>query len=290
MDDHPMRDPRILQALEACRPGKDDLSDPAMERLSAAMAASPELDDLYERLQRLDAALAIAFREVPVPKGLHKRILDRLAEASPAVPSEGHGAPVAPALEPAEALSAESAPLGAPGEGHLLRSKSRRRWMAWLGAAAAVAAGLLIAFLLHRGPGPLGEDVDWSAAIARFGADLESGDFGSGHPAETAPSRFPFSMAVVQYPGTTWRPVRDFLGRMAIAYDLQDAWGVRGTLYVVQATADLPDWPDLYQPLLATGHCALLAWREGKLVYVLVAQGAGGEYRRFLNISGGPVV
>lgn len=289
MDDHPMRDLRILHALEACRPGKDDLSDPAMERLATAMAASPELDDLYERLQRLDAALAAAFHDVPVPTGLQKRILERLAQASGPASSEI----VRPACElsaqPAETLCAQSVTPGTSGEAHRLAGTSRRR-VAWLGAVAAVAAGLLVALWLNRGPGALGEDVDWNAAIARFGADLQNGDFGSGHSPETAPGRFPFSAAVIQYPGTTWRPVRDLLGRAAIAYDLRDAWGVRATLYVVQATADLPEAPDLYQPLLATGQCALLAWREGKWVYILVAQGAGGEYRRFLNVSGGPVV
>lgn len=285
MDDHPMRDPRILEALEACRPGKDDLSDPAMERLATAMAASPELDDLYERLQRLDAALAAAFRDVPVPQGLQQRIVERLAKASLGVsPQAAKPADPQVGSPRAESAAAEAAnPCG-------LARASRRRWLAGLGAVVVIAASLLLAAWLNWGPWPLGDDVDWSAAIARFGADLQSGDFGSGRSAETAPARFPFSAAVVQYPGTTWRPVRDFLGRSAIAYDLQDAWGLRATLYVVQAAADLPDVPDLYQPLLATGQCALLAWREGNLVYVLVAQGGGGEYRRFLNVSGGPVV
>lgn len=285
MNDHPMRDPRILEALEACRPGKDDLSDPAMERLATAMAASPELDDLYERLQRLDAALAAAFRDVPVPQGLQERIMERLAKASVGVfPQAAEPAEPQLGLPRADSAAAEAANLCG------LARASRRRWLAGLGAAVAIAASFLLALWLNWGPGPLGEDVDWSAAIARFGADLQSGDFGSGRSPDTAPARFPFSAAVVQYPGTTWRPVRDFLGRSAIAYDLQDAWGLRATLYVVQAAADLPDVPDLYQPLLATGQCALLAWREGNLVYVLVAQGASGEYRRFLNVSGGPVV
>lgn len=283
MDDHPMHDPQILEALEACRPGKDDLSDLAMERLATAMAASPELDDLYERLQRLDAAVAAAFRDVPVPAGLQERILARLARTLPTASEE------APA--PAGELGATEARATSPAGGRPSGPTNcgRRRQLAWLAAAAALAASLLVALWVSWGPTPLGDDVDWNAAIVQFGADLQKGDFGSGQSAETAPSRFPLSLAVVPYPGITWRPVRDFLGRSGIAYDLQDAWGLRATLYVVQATARLPDVPDAYQPLLATGHCAVLAWQEGNLVYVLVVQGAGREYRRFLNISGGPV-
>jgi len=290
MDDHPIRDPRILEALEACRPGKDDLSDPAMERLATAMAASPELDDLYERLQRLDAALAAAFRDVPVPRGLQERILARLAQAVPAASGETSGPAVPPEASSPEVSVCVSAGSPAANTAAIAPGIRRRRWIAWLGAAAAVAASLLVAVWLDWGPGPLGEDVDWNAAIVRFGADLQNGDFGSGRSAETAPSQYPLSLAIVPYPGTTWRPVQDFLGRSGIAYDLQDAWGFRATLYVVQATAHLPDAPDLYQPVLATGQCAVLAWQEGNLVYVLVVQGAGGEYRRFLNVSGGPVV
>ncbi len=285
MDDHPMLDPQILEALEACTRQKDDLSDPAMERLLTALAASPELDDLYERLQRLDAALAAAFRDVPVPPGLQQRILARLAQtlpvASQAADSLTEHHPTPPLRPPAGNIAS---PLASSANPH------RRRWMTWLAAAVGIAASLLLAVWLGWGPAPLGDDVDWNAAILRFGADLQNGQFGSGQPADTAPRRFPLSLAVVPYPGITWRPVHDFLGRSAVAYDLQDAWGLRATLYVVHAAANLPEAPDLYQPILATGHCAVLAWQEGNLVYVLVVQGAGGEFRRFLNVSGGPVV
>ena len=83
MEDEPIQDVHILEAIEACRPGSNDLSDPGLAFLATELAARAELDDAYERLQRLDAMLAVAFKDVPVPEGLGQRILARLAAARP---------------------------------------------------------------------------------------------------------------------------------------------------------------------------------------------------------------
>ena len=81
MDHPPKHDERLLEALEACRPGSADLSDPALAHLAAEIAVDPALERLYERLQQIDARVAAAFQEVPVPAGLAERISERLAEA-----------------------------------------------------------------------------------------------------------------------------------------------------------------------------------------------------------------
>ena len=78
MNDEPRRDERIAEAIEAYRPGRDDPSDPALAPLVERLAADAELALKHQRLQRLDAALGEAIRDVPVPEGLCQRILDRL--------------------------------------------------------------------------------------------------------------------------------------------------------------------------------------------------------------------
>ncbi len=39
MDEKPIHDERILEALEACRPGSDDVADPLLGPLAAAISA-----------------------------------------------------------------------------------------------------------------------------------------------------------------------------------------------------------------------------------------------------------
>ena len=78
MSDQPIQDPRIREAMEACRPGSDDLEDPALVFLAEQLAADPKLGHVFERLQRLDGTVAEAFGDVPVPDGLADRITARL--------------------------------------------------------------------------------------------------------------------------------------------------------------------------------------------------------------------
>ncbi len=86
MTDKPIRDERILEAIESCRPGSDDVADAGLAYLAAALAADPELDGLYQRTQQVDAVVAGCFRDVPVPEGLRQRLLDRLEAAETAEP------------------------------------------------------------------------------------------------------------------------------------------------------------------------------------------------------------
>ena len=58
MDNQPPIDPRLLEALEACRPGSDDLAQPEMAELAAALESSEELRALLDRVQKFDAAMA----------------------------------------------------------------------------------------------------------------------------------------------------------------------------------------------------------------------------------------
>ena len=69
----------ILEAMESCRPGSDDLFDPALAPLVEVLTLDPDLADRFQRQQQADAAVASAFRDVAVPDGLAERLLGRLA-------------------------------------------------------------------------------------------------------------------------------------------------------------------------------------------------------------------
>jgi len=121
MDDRPTPDPRLLEAIEACRPGSDETSDPEMVLLAAELARHPELDRLYRRVQKIDRAIGDAFRDVPVPSGLADRLLARLGVSA----SSGQE----PAVEGQPAAQEPPVRLG---------RRVRRRWV-----IAGVASALL---------------------------------------------------------------------------------------------------------------------------------------------------
>ena len=83
--DHPsVRRQRLWEAMESCRKGTDDLSDPEFADLADRLAEDPELRGQFQRLQETDEAIQAAFTDVPVPAGLADRVSRRLAEAAQA--------------------------------------------------------------------------------------------------------------------------------------------------------------------------------------------------------------
>ena len=79
MDYLSARRQRMWEAMESCRNGSDDLSDPQFADLVARLAEDPELRGQFRRLQQADGAIAVAFAKVTVPAGLAERVSRRLA-------------------------------------------------------------------------------------------------------------------------------------------------------------------------------------------------------------------
>jgi hypothetical protein len=272
MENEPIRDPRIVEAMEACRPGRDDLADPDLAFLAAHLAESPELYEAHERLQRIDLSLAKAFQEVPVPEGLADRILQRLTPANEvATPPPDADPPVATV---------------APPQTH----GSRRRWL--LGAAGlglTLAASLLVAVMVSNQRAEYRDDHVLEMAVRLF--ETESFSPAEEHlAAETPPPKeFPISPLVLQHAQLRWRSVPQFLGRSGVAYDLTVPGEARATLYVVRQTVTgVPTSPGT-QPALTTHNCSVSAWQSGSLLYVLVVDGGARAYRGYLDIPQGPV-
>lgn len=281
MGNDPTADPRIFEAMEACRPGSDDVADPAMEPLRRQLSDSPELSRAYQRLQRLDQALADAFRDVPVPEGLQDRILARLAAGVPRGPREA-------------SLNRDAEGTSVPQTGS--RRDRRRRWL--IGACTAVAAAaLVLGVLLHFQRSDKFNISDaLSSAIEFFRNDAREG----GHPMSgpvQPPREFPFSrgLAAIFAPVETrlvemrWRAVQGFLNREAVAYDLVGRRGISATVYVATCSVDglATDVP--LRPMLSTGQSSASAWQEGDLLYVLVVDGGIQDYERFFAGAGGPL-
>jgi len=289
MDRSPSDDPRILERLDACRPGSNDLADPEMEILATRLATSPELDELRQRLQRLDRELGHAFRDVPVPEGLADRILARLAAGEPSsrVPEGGFDSPEALADSP-QATASPSIPEVPSKE----RRRTWRRWWLALAAPAALAASLLIMFLMRAmHPADLRSPEDLcNKAIAYYLADSHQGSqsIASGSSATEA---CPFSASLsTQFPQIAWRSIQGFLDRSGVAYDIVGPGGGLATLYVIAGPVNTPlgsEPPG--DPMHSTAQCSAAAWLEGSVVYVLVAAGEAEDYRRVVWYNAGPM-
>lgn len=147
-----------MMALEACRPGSQDIDDPSFAFLASRIAADAGLAERYECLQQHDASIAAAFHDVPVPEDLADRLVVRLAAEKPR-----------PRI-------------------------SRRRLLAGVGLSA-VAAGLLAAVWLGEPNGPaFSEQYVLDEAIRSFDPSRAA----LTRPLADAPDRYPVSNAVLQ--------------------------------------------------------------------------------------------
>ena len=274
MENQPIQDPSLLEAIEACRPGSDDVSHPALAFLASRLANDPELAGVYERTQRVDAVVAEAFHDAPVPEGLADRIMERLAAARR---GEIATAGASPAAEPAAAQP--TAPVATR------RRRVSGRWLLAGAGSLAVVASVLVAVFFPR-PEPVAYTGSQVAEMAIDFFDRDWGEPGQLVAAVPAPEAYPFSPAVREFPEMRWRGIGDFLGREGVAYDMSLPDGTRATLYVVHcAVAGLPDVPPP-RPLLNSRQRSTSAWRSGELLYVLVVDGGPRTYRAFLPPPG----
>ena len=262
MDSQPIRDERILEALEVCR-GSGDLADPALAELADLLGSNPELKERYERLQRIDTKLAAAFHAVPVPDGLAQRIVGRLEVDRPDRAAQAAVDGVQESAEAPTPLSATEVPAPRPRRG------SRRRFLAVAGALGTGAVLLVSALIYYGTRNP------YDKAFVL----LEAPDFFNKEPIQrggsllsNAPDDHPISREVQGFSGTRWRRISKFLGRKGVAYDLRGPGGAsNATLYVVRLTVSgLNDTQPPGRPQRNTGKCCTAAWQEGKLLYVLV--------------------
>jgi hypothetical protein len=284
MDHMSARRQRLWEAMESCRGGNDDLSDPQFADLVARLAEDPDLRVQFERIQRADAAIKIAFARIAVPSGLADQVARHLTQAAtvpaPVTPAEP-GVSVENLVEAAVAAPDSPAPLP-------MRTArfSRRRLL--IGFAALAAASVLLTAVWvqtrhsrHDSPSSVLEE-----AMNFFDED---NSLGGRLITETAPpTEFPLSRDIARLQGIRWRSVDKLLADRGVAYDLPTQGG-RATLYVLQRTiAGLPAFPP-GSPSLSTGGKSAAAWQVGSTLYVLVVEGEAWRYSDCLDHSHGPL-
>jgi hypothetical protein len=303
---------RLLEALEACRPGSDDFDRLLEARSREAVRADAGLTARYRRLQRLDGVIGRAFADVPVPVGLDARLMAALAadalvgrvEASSSEASRGENswgeasrAQVSRAQE-SRVAAPTSNPLHASAAAPVEPARfSRRGWLAVCGAtAAATAAGLAGLWLLRSNrPGEMTVEQLLDEAFALHEQLEDRLPPAVEVDLRNPPVDFPMSAKISRRAGIVprRRPLDGrLLGRPGSAYELAGPGAPRATLYVLgdgsgsHGVVGVPDSVSGH-PDKTTGNRALGAWREGGLLYVFVVEGDAERYRRFFAESGG---
>jgi hypothetical protein len=272
---------RLWEAMESCRSGSDDLSDPQLADLAAQLAEDPELRVQFQRLQQADGAIKAALANVPVPAGLADRISRRLAEAMSTAASGSLPAVdsiVSPAVAAPAAITPDSpVPLREPRERF-----SRRRLLVGFTALSAAAALFAAVWIQTHRPRHETPDSVLDEAMNFFDKDNNQ------PPGELVAPPVEYPRDIVRLDGVRWRHVDKFLGDPAVAYDLPTIHG-RATLYVVQRTVTgLPSMPPP-SPRSSTGGRSAAAWQAGNMLYVLVVDGDARMYSSYLDQSHGPL-
>jgi hypothetical protein len=289
MDYQSVRRQRLWEAMESCRAGSDDLSDPAFADLAARLTEDPELRLQFERLQRADGAIATAFARVPIPAGLADRIGCRLAdfaqapvvESTAAVAANSVNAESVPIAEgPVPAAPNSPVPLTVPAARF-----SRRGLLIGIASLSAAAALFTAVWIQTHRPRQETRSSVLDEAMEFFNRDDKSQ--GQLVSQVQPPAEFRMSRDLAWLRDVRWRMVDKFLGGPAVAYDLPSIGG-RATLYVVQR--NIPGMP-AFPPSVpeSTGGRSAAAWQVGSILYVLVVEGDAGVYSSYLDHSHGPL-
>lgn len=236
----------ILEGIEACRPGSDDLSSPELAEVARQVVQDNKLAIHLRGVIRFDESIQQAFDDVPLPDGLEKRLLASLDEKPDVVKT-----------------------LQAPA----LRTSLRRRWIAATLATAACLAVVAGVVAIRLGGEP------WSIAqvrheVVRWSAMLDDTAWQN----TTPPKQLAFPMEARVRPWR-WRQLHrpsEGVGNVVV-YDLSPPQSVpgalRGSLFVFRAeVANLSATPPI-RPAITQGRL-VAAWRSGDCICVLVLDNA----------------
>jgi hypothetical protein len=266
-----MNEREIIQAMEACRSGADDLHCDQLSEVAVAIAGDPALRRRYEQIQNWDQSIGRALRGVPVPAGLPDRLLAALAATADRSRLGLESAAVAVPLP--ETVSARVPAVG-----------NRRRWAivsAALASAALVFLALFVSGISRPVPEPTaefaGEVIAWSEVTASR-QDWRS-DFAS---PELEGYRFDPALRATP---RRWTWLRTPYHPATLVYDLTSPRDAPIYLYCLPAAArrsSLPGAPP-EKPFSTTGGFTLGMWQRDDVVYVLSVQGGQRRYRSLID-------
>lgn len=267
-----MDEKKIREAIDVCRPGSNDLSEPELAWLGEQLEQDAEAAKLYQRIQRLDAALGEAVRsdEVTPPEGLAERLLAALGQSPAALHAADLSEPAAESdEEAATGAAAEAEPAVSPAESS--QATWSRRW--WLAVAAMAACLLLAAAVAWRlwQPDAIGSAEELAERAPQWSEQLIAGDW---EPVSAEiERRFPLDPSVSRAV-QAYQPVETSYTLDAVAYSYSRRHDA--VLFVLRTGHGemLPGTPARPLSSYQGGRRWFVgAWKRDGLVYVLSVQG-----------------
>jgi len=281
------QDKRILEAIDACRTGSDDLSMPELHELAGRIEQDADVQALFDQSQRLDAMIGEAFEEVPVPNGLAEQISASLGamDAAGDVDTSGHSL-----IEQSERDEDESAVVNRP----VVQNSpvaSRAAFLKWVAVAASIAACFTVAVGAVHFFTPREMEVEAFTKEARqWINDLQQNPWKLDLDAPL-PSHYNIEPSVVIAP-RGWQQLEVPYGSKAVAFDLRKNEGSPFAALVVFDTYDgIEKVGSVLSPvpLSNTGNVCIGACKVENTLYVLIVEGNVDQYRRFIKSQLPPV-
>lgn len=255
----------LNEAIDACRPGGEDLGLPEMSDLAARIDEDVETRRLFSRCQQLDSSIGKVFDEVDVPDDLCTKLLSQFSEPT----KEPEKKSIAPKVErPA-------------------KRETSRKWLR-VGVGGAITASLMVvvitAAILLPGSNRISsellyeESLFWHQKIVAKSFDAKM---------NSAPiDEYPLS-DVVMVPPTGWQKIGTKYDSDAIVYDLRSNSGqATAALVVVRSDTRFAVGRILSSdPGSTTRGISLGASQKDGLLYILIIEGSKKRFQRFVKIS-----
>lgn len=238
----------LRQQLDAFRESRD-LELPEMAELARALSRDTSVAAALDRSREFDRAVTERLTDVPVPVGLTERVLAAIDREN---------------LKTASVSQPNVAPRAAWMRKHVRAILfSRAAWIGW----ATVAAALLLltgGALYWRRSHQIFEQEQIASALGGWQKAANRNPSERGLPRDFVLP--PLAVKPVRYV-----PFKTQEGWSAVAVDCTTSGGRPATLYIVQSSARFPSWTSPIPQFAASGK-KVAAWREGRMLYVLVEE------------------
>lgn len=267
----------IKEAIDACRPGSDDVSLPEMSALAESLQDDDQVRGWYDRTQRSDLAIGGVFQDIPIPEGLSDRLVEAIQKVREEPGEESSSFVDEAVAEQSDLNTAASVAIPAA---------RRKRWKPLAVVGASLAVIILACFFLLRPDdreitiGKLHSEVsEWIVEVApSTDWNLDLGEV----PAKYIP-RDPALLAIPQQ----WCFTETSHDRRTIVYGVSRPGEKEVSAYVFcihtkGRDITLPNVLPL-APQWTTGRVSIGAWQRNGMVYILAVQGGEQQYRSYIR-------
>ncbi len=213
---------QLNTAMDACRPGDEDVGSPEMSQLAEVIETDEALRKVLGRSQRLDGKIIDAMKQVVVPDSLQQKLLDQARQQSGRNEAQSSSALAKQDSEGPESLGGESQ-VAEETPSHVVSKRRLSRSAVLVGSLAVLALGVLLMIALGPSPDKPIQPSEFAESV------LGELDRASEGWRTTAPplARFPLPRRLApRWRVVKWRKLPKDLGN-GVVYQIADHTAVR---------------------------------------------------------------